>query len=549
MAKPTYELLAEAFRAEGVTTHFTLSGDGNMHWAVALEAMGVRTISVRHEHCACAMASSYALATGDVGVASVTCGPGLTQTMTALTTAVQAGIPLVVFAGESPVNASFYNQRVDQGPLVTACGAHYIAAYSMKRMQDYVREAFLIARTERRPVVIGIPYDLQKQPLELPAYVPSTAVIPRTGRGMADPAYIVEAVGMIAAARRVIVIGGRGAMRSEAGSECAVLADLCGGMLATTLPARGLFDDNPFSIGIAGGFAPQVARELFAEADLIVSVGASMTNHTVDGGRLFGSAKVIQIDRHPLGLKHGRKVADLYVEADAKAGLAAILDGLKAAGRAPSDWRTPELARRIAEEPADPTVFDIEPGALDPRDVVKALDGLLPKRWEVVNSSGHCSYFTAQMRGRKADNFHVIREFGAIGNGLSYAMGVAVARPGNDVVLFDGDGGLLMHAQELETIRRHGLKLLICVLNDGGFGSEFHKLRADGVSDDVSVFGRGDLGSMARGFGLRGSVVTRLDQFGPLLEEFMAGDTAMLLDIHVSDRVISPPMRRLIASH
>ena len=154
--------------------------------------------------------------------------------------------------------------------------------------------------------------------------------------------------------------------------------------------------------------------------------------------------------------------------------------------------------------PADASSFEIEPGVLDPRDVVRALDQALPKDWHIVNSSGHCSYFTTHMVGRRANRFHAIREFGAIGNGLSYAIGVAAAYPDHPVVLLDGDGGLLMHAQELETVRRHNLPILLCILNDGAYGSEIHKLRADGLSDSGAVFGRGDLGSIAHGFGLAG---------------------------------------------
>ena len=84
------------------------------------------------------------------------------------------------------------------------------------------------------------------------------------------------------------------------------------------------------------------------------------------------------------------------------------------------------------------------------------------------------------MTGRSSDAFLTIREFGAIGNGLSYAIGVAAARPETQVVLIDGDGGFLMHAQELETVARHGIKLLMIVMNDAAYGSEIHKLRVDG---------------------------------------------------------------------
>jgi acetolactate synthase-1/2/3 large subunit len=90
----------------------------------------MRAIHAHHEHCACAMAIGYHRATGKTGVASVTCGPGVTQISTALATAVRANIPLVLLAGESPINAKFYNQAIDQGPIAHATGAHYVRAHS-----------------------------------------------------------------------------------------------------------------------------------------------------------------------------------------------------------------------------------------------------------------------------------------------------------------------------------------------------------------------------------------------------------------------------------
>jgi acetolactate synthase I/II/III large subunit len=114
------------------------------------------------------------------------------------------------------------------------------------------------------------------------------------------------------------------------------------------------------------------------------------------------------------------------------------------------------------------------------------------------------------MRGRKPEQFHALREFGAIGN--SIAIGVAAARNNGKVVLLEGDGSLIMHIQELETIRRHGLRLLICVLNDGAYGAEIHELRQDGIDESGAGFGRTDFGSIARGFGLRGTTVDDLDR-------------------------------------
>lgn len=539
-----YEALADAFVAEGVTQQFVLMGDGNMHWSAALVEKGVSAIYARHEHCAVSMAMSYANATGEVGVASVTCGPGLTQIMTALAAAVRAHLPLVVFAGESPLSSVWYNQEIEQAPFVVATGARYVQIHNPALFPAKVQEAFLWARLNRKPVVVAMPFDLQQQAWTGKPYVPSASVLPDVGRIQPDPDRIGAAADLIRQSRRIIVLGGRGAKFADAAPECLELARTCGALLAETLPVRGLFFEDEWTLGVAGGFSSNIARDAFATADLVIAVGASLTHHTRDGGKLFPKAKIIQIDHAPTGVTQGLKTADLYIGADAKAGVAALTAALGTGVDADPGWRGPAMARSISEEPADDYRFEEPLNGLDPRRVVEALDAIIPRGWDLVNASGHCSYFTAHMQGRSAEKFHTIREFGAIGNGLSYAIGVAAARPDNPVVLFDGDGGLLMHAQELETVARHNLNILICILNDGAYGSEIHKLRADGLSDTGSVFGRGDLGAVARGFGLGGAVITDLDGLGERLEAFRAGSGSALWDIHISDQVTSPVMRR-----
>jgi acetolactate synthase I/II/III large subunit len=543
---PIYEALAQAFAAEGVDAHFTLMGDGNMHWAAAMKNLdGMDTFCVRHEHCACAMAMGYHLATGKVGVASVTCGPGFTQIMTALAVAARGRIPLVVFAGEAPINARWYNQALDQPPLAAATGAHYIAAHSPQRMYQYVREAFYVARHERKPVVLGVPYDLQKQPLpNLGAYQPSAAVLPHSEPMPPVPHQIDQLVERLARATCPIILAGRGVMRSGAQKEVEELAERSGALLATTLLARGMFDHNPFSLGIAGGFARDIAHEIGAQADLVIAIGTSLNYYTVDGGNMFPKAEVAQVDVEPLGLRNGLKAADLYLRADAKLAVVALLEKLRARGGAQARIRSDALARRIRDELADAAEFAIEPGLIDPRRAIEALDGVIPKDYDTVSGSGHQSYFHSTMRGRRPENYHAIREFGAIGNGLSFAIGVAAAKRTGKVVLFEGDGSMLMHIQELEMVQRHRLKLLICVLNDGAYGSEIHKLRADGVDDSGAIFGRTDLAAIARGFGLRGANVTEVSQFAPLFAAHQAQDTAEVWNIHVSDKVVSPHTRR-----
>ena len=543
---PIYEGLAQAFVAEGVDTHFTLMGDGNMHWVAAMQKRdGVSTFSVRHEHCACAMAMGYHCATGKVGVASVTCGPGLTQIMTALTTASRGRIPLVVFAGEAPIHAKWYNQAVDQPPFAAACDAHYISAHSPQRMYQYVREAFYVARHERRPVVLGVPYDLQKQPLpNIGAYQTSFDVLPRVEPTPPHPHAIDELVEKLVRAKCPIVLAGRGVVQSGAAAEVEEVAERSGAMLATTLLARGMFDHNPFSLGIAGGFAREIAREVGAKADLVIAFGTSLNYYTVDGGNMFPKAEVVQVDTEPLGLAHGMKSGHLHLAADAKLTAAAILEKLRAGSRTAGAIRSPELAQRIKDEPADGAEFAIDAGTLDPRRVVEELDRVIPKDFDSVSGSGHQSYFHSVMRGRRPENYHAIRAFGAIGSGISYAIGVAAARRNGRVVLFEGDGSFLMHIQELEMVQRHRLKLLFCIFNDGAYGAEIHKLRADGVDDSGSVFGRTDFAAIAKGFGLRGANVSDVGQLRPLFDAYQAQDTAEVWNVQISDKVVSPNTRR-----
>ncbi len=538
-----YDILASAFAQEGVQDCFALLGDANMNWAARLAGQGCRMIYVRHEHCALASAMAYARKKRDVGVATVTCGPGVTQLITALPAAVRAHLPLVVFAGEAPLKSGWYNQEIDQAPLISATGAAYHRLHMPERMPVAIRDAFLQARRERRPVVVGIPFDLQARPWSGPANLPkpSHELLPQPSPMPPHPDDVARAAKLLAAAERVVVVAGLGAVEAGAGAACRALAAKTGGLLATTLPARGLFHEDPFCIGITGSYTPEVGLEYLKEADFVVVAGGSLAYHAGGGGQLWPKAKTLQVDIDPVAVSQGQEVAQHHLRADARLGVEALTAALPARK---GSWRSQAMAARIRESKPDSMKFEIEPGLLDPRDVVAALEKHLPRDWEMVNSGGHCSWFFAQMPSRPQEKFLTIREFGAIGNGISFGMGVAVARPDQTAVLFDGDGSLMMHVQELETIKRHGLRLLIVVMNDGAYGSEVHKFRSEGMPEEGSVFGYCDFAGIARGFGLPGRTFKTLDELPKAIAEFAKSDGAAVWDFHVSDKVVSPTIRR-----
>jgi acetolactate synthase-1/2/3 large subunit len=542
------DMLARAFQAEGCEVLFTLMGDANMYWSDAMARLpGMQVVHARHEHCAVAMADGYARATGKVGVASTTCGPGFTQIMTALTIAARAQVPIVIFAGDSPIASPWYIQQIDMAPLTLGTGAHYIPVRSIDRVLDNVREAFHIAALEMRPVVLSVPMDLQKQAFPYMAdYAPSADTLPTPQRPAPDPSLVERVADMIAAAEKPIFIAGRGAKFSKAGPAIAELAKQSGALLGTSLLGKGLFIGDPYAIDIAGAYASDFAREQYAEADLVIGFGVGLGAYTTESGYLYPNAQTVQVDINPRGLWQGLRTADLHIRADAMAGAEAITAALRKRSMIRTGFRTAEMAAAIAADLPDRKEYAIAAGTVDPRKAIMELDAVVPKDWDIVIGAGH--YFgiaLTHLRGRSAERYHVVADFGAIGSGLPAAIGVAASRKDGKVLLIEGDGSLLMHVQELETIRRQGIGLLIGIINDGGYGAEIHKFRANGLNPEAVIHGRGDLAGVAGGFGLRSATVNALGRMEGLFHEHQSANSATLWDIHTDDTVVSRPYRRI----
>ena len=494
---------------------FALLGDANMYWgAIMAQKYDVRVVHARHEHCAVAMADGYARYTGKVGVASVTCGPGFTQIMTALATAARGSIPLVVFAGDSPTSAAWYVQQLELGPLATATGARYLPVKSVDRMLDTVREAFYTARQERVPVVLGVPMDLQKQPFPWGAeYSPSTELMPTPQRPAPDPVLVDKLAAMIAESKRPIILAGRGVRalrrRRRRSRRSRSAAARC---------SRPRFSRRDSSITTASASASPARTRARSRArsspqcDLrhrrrrghgplhdrgrlpVSECEDACRSISIRAGctRAYASRTCISGPmRKPLPKRCSRSSKSAAIRRPARA-------------RRCSPTRSRRWRRgRIGKE------FLVAPGTVDPRPAMLELDAAIPKDWTVVSGGAHFAGIVAtHMYGRRAENMHIINEFGAIGSAFPIAIGMAAARGDGKLLLIEGDGSLMMHIQELETIRRHGIRMLICAVNDGGYGAEVHKFRAQGYDPAESQHGRGDIAAIARGFGLRGEKIT-----------------------------------------
>ncbi|MGI4795647.1 MAG: thiamine pyrophosphate-binding protein, partial [Janthinobacterium lividum] len=516
-----------------------LMGNGNMF---VMEAIGrqAKVIHVRHEHSAVSMADGYGRLTGRPGVALITNGPGFTQIMTALAVAARAGSPIVVIAGDACQDLPFHVHTIDQAPLATAAGAAYIAVRSAERLPFDLARAFHMARSGSVPVVMGIPEDMQKV-LAPARYEPSARYAVAPQKPAADPARITAITALLMQAKRPVVLAGRGVSK-QAAAVLSAIGDRIGALMTTSLLGKGPFRNHPFDIGVAGGLSSPLAKELLAQADLVLAVGAALGHYTTEGGKLFAGAKTIQVSLDPEGLHEGVRTADLHVVGDAATVSGQILAALP--GQVAQGWRTEALGVQIAAHVADPAEFPIKPGELDPRSLMARIDAVIPKDWHIVCGVGHYFFFAmAGLSGRDPDRVTIISEFATIGSALPIALAIAAERQDGRVLMIDGDGSMMMHIQELETAQRNRIKLLMLVFNDGAYGAELHKLRAQGLSVDASVHGRCDLAGVARAFGLQAATLTALDGLESLMAEYLAGDGPALWDAAVSDAVPAPQYR------
>lgn len=542
--KQVHKVLAEAFIAEGVDRVYTLMGDANMHWSIALAQRGVQLVHARHEHSAVAMADGYARFANKVGVASVTCGPGYTQIATALTVAVRNGTPMIVFAGDTPFGEPFHNQHFDQAPLAAATGAAFVSLRNVNLMLHDLRQAFYTARHERRPVVVSVPLDLQLDDFPwITDYEPSISLLPKRQRVQPDPEIVSEAAAMIADSDKPIIIAGRGAIHAKGQLED--LAEKSGALLTTTLCAKGLFDGVSYDAGVAGAFAHKAARELFSEADLIIGIGAGLGYYTTEGGYLYPNARVIQVDVQPKGLWQGLKVADLHVIADAASGASALTRAVVQAGAAKPRYRSVQVQQALAEPIIDPKAYQAAANTVDPRRAMEALDAAIPKDWNLVTGTAHFFNWVTHLKGRPADRYFITHAFGAIGQGLPTAIGIATAPTAGETVLIEGDGSFLMHIQELEVLARQEIKLLVLIFNDGAYSAETHKLAGQGYDPAESIFGRPDLAAIAKGFGLACATVRTLGELRNAITGHIANPLSTVVDIHIDGNIPSIQYRRL----
>jgi len=547
-----YEALAKAFAAEGTAAVYGMMGNANQFWIDALARLGVNVYEVRHEGAGLAMADGWARfagresMTGMPGVCTATGGPGTTQLATTMVCASRARTPLVAFCGDTPQGSFDAVQGLDQERFAAAVECGFIRVSAPDLAYEAVRKAFYLARTEARPVMLSAPMDLQQLDYEDDDEYQPSADLVNTMRTSPDPHLVATAADKLAAAEHPVIVVGRGAVRSGAGQEVLEIARRTGAVITTTLLATNwLAGQDEFHAGIAGLYSTRTAIELFQEADCVLAVGASMNHFTTEHGYLFGSAHYIQVDISSQLVKGDGRPAEVYIQGDARTTLAMLAQVLNRQGVNHVGFRTPEVRERLKRRLDDPKVYDLQPGTLDPRDVCRLVDELLPPRIGLSTGSGHQSQFAEMLCTRERAFTFGTKSFGAIGNAMTIGIGAAMASGNKPVAVIDGDASIMMQLPEFETAVRYGIPVLVVILNDQGLSAEVHKALVKGLDANLTNIPTPDLGKVAEALGGRGSAVRSLDELRSAIEGYLAHPAPTLVDARVSGKVVSTQYRRL----
>jgi acetolactate synthase-1/2/3 large subunit len=467
------EIFWEMLIQEGVEVIFGYPGAGNMP---IYDAMGkypsVRHVLVRHEQGAAHAADGYARASGKVGVALSTSGPGATNLVTGITNAMMDSIPTVFFTGQVSSHLIGYDafQEADVTGITLPITKHNYLVTDIEDLSGTIKEAFYIARTGRPgPVLIDLAKNIQVDSMDW-EYDPAPVKLPgyRPDLRPADKV-IDQAVEMINQAKRPLILAGHGILISGAMDELRCFAETTHTPVATTLLGLGCMPaSHPLNLGMMGMHGAAWVNHAIQEADLLLAMGMRFSDRVTGNLQTYApNARKIHFDIDPSEINKNVKV-DLALIGDLRESLGRINPGIESQDH--SDW----LAF-IAEIQKESNQRDIqnapESGSLHAPHVIHDLWKFTGGNAIVVTDVGQHQMWAAQYYQHDRPHTSITSGgLGTMGFGLPAAVGAKMACPDQEVWLIAGDGGFQMTQIELQTLRQEGIKINIAVINNSFLG-------------------------------------------------------------------------------
>ncbi len=535
-----HRALARSLADHGIRTLFGLIGDANLFMVDSfVREQGGRFVAAAHEAGAVLMAQGFAQVSNQIAAATITHGPGLTNAVTALVEAVRSRVPMVVLCGDTPADAPEHLQKIDQREIILATGAGFEQMRTAETTLDDIANAFRRAAIEQRPIVFNMPVDLQ---WETTVYRKHILRIPDRRALVPDSNDLDDALGIIAAAKRPVILAGRGAV--DARDALLRLARRIEAPLSTTLRASGLFGGEPFALGVFGTLSTPVATDIILESDCVVAFGASLNMFTGSHGSFLQGKRVVQVDLDPRNLGSRWKptigiVGDAALTAERMIGL------LDEAGIPGSGHSSPAMAQAIAGYKPEPRFPDWagEPkaGTVELHEALRRIDAVVPAQRTIVTDLGR--FVGEALRVLRIPDpraYAHTMSFGAIGAGLPCAIGAAVAEHERPTVLISGDGGFMMGGlTELNTVARNRLDMIIVVCSDGSYGAEHVQFRNRSLDPRQSMFDWPDFAPVAEALGVRGVTVRNQGDLDAAVQAIAARDGPLLIDLRIDPERIA----------
>ena len=490
---------------------------------------GATYVAARHEGGAATMADAYARMSDEVAVLSLHQGCGYTNALTGIAEAAKSGTPLLVLTAEATEPSS--NFFLDQEGIAVGTGAVSMRVRSPESALRDVARAYWICRDQRRTVVLNVPIDVQDMELPQAAAIRSFPSVALPRPAIAEIERFAE---LLDAAERPVFVTGRGGRSPDSKEAIRELAAMAGALVGTSAVSRGMFNEDPWSIDVSGGFSSPLTAELISEADLIVGFGCALNMWTMRHGKLISpDAAVVQVDIDPGAIGIHRDVTLGLWGGVAETALATT-DHLRQTRSGPrTGYRTDEVAARLASGLRWHQVpFEDESGAgrVDPRALSIALNDLLPnERVLSVDSGNFLGYPSMYLDVPDEYGFCFTQAFQSVGLGLATAIGAALAQPDRLPIAACGDGGFLMGISELETAVRLSLPLLVVVYNDAMYGAEVHHFGTETDGLESVTFPDTDIAAIARGHGCEAMTVRGIDDVAAVKDWLSTGPTRPLV--------------------
>ncbi|CAG1017784.1 acetolactate synthase I/II/III large subunit [Burkholderiaceae bacterium] len=536
------EILVRCLQAEGVKYLWGYPGGAVLYIYDALYKQdSIEHVLVRHEQAAVHAADGYARATGNVGVALVTSGPGVTNAVTGIATAYMDSIPMVIITGQVPTPAIGLDafQECDTVGITRPIVKHNFLVKDVRDLAVTLKKAFHIARTGRPgPVVVDIPKDvsLKTTPFHYPASVEMRSYNPvRKGHG----GQIRKAVQLLLAARRPYIYTGGGVILGNAAAELRELVDLLGFPCTNTLMGLGAFPaSDPKFLGMLGMHGTYEANMTMQNCDVLLAVGARFDDRVIGNPKHFASVerKIVHIDIDPSSISKRVKV-DIPIVGDVKDVLQELISQIKEAQAKPdvqvlsqwwsqiNEWRKRECLK-----------YKNSTEVIKPQYVVEKL-------WELTKNRD--CYITSdvgqhQMWAAQYYPFNEPRRWinsgglGTMGVGLPYAMGIKLAKPDSDVFCITGEGSIQMCIQELSTCLQYKTPVKIVSLNNRYLGMvrQWQQLDYGGRYSHSYMDALPDFVKLAEAYGHVGLLVEKPgDVEAALREAIKLKDRTVFLDV------------------